>query len=57
MFGHGSSIDDLREEAKAHPWEDTKEFLADTFAGSTLMPIIGNDPPAPIAGKPPFRAV
>ena len=34
MFGHGSSIDELREDAKARPWEDPKEFLADTFAGS-----------------------
>lgn len=41
VFGHGSSIDELREDAKAHPWEDPKEFLADTFAGFTLMPIIG----------------
>ncbi len=41
MFGHGSSIDELREDAKAHPWEDPKEFLADTFAGFILMPIIG----------------
>lgn len=41
IFGHGSSIDELREEAKVHPWENPKEFLADTFAGFTLMPIIG----------------
>ncbi|MHB1873172.1 MAG: ImmA/IrrE family metallo-endopeptidase [Steroidobacteraceae bacterium] len=41
VFGHGSSIDELREDAKANPWEDPKEFLADTFAGFTLMPIIG----------------
>lgn len=41
VFGHGSSIDELREDAKAHPWEDPKEFLADTFAGFILMPIIG----------------
>jgi hypothetical protein len=40
-FGHGSSIDELREDAKAQPWEDPKEFLADTFAGFILMPIIG----------------
>jgi hypothetical protein len=31
----------LREDAQDHPWEDSKEFLADTFAGFTLMPIIG----------------
>ncbi|MET4312704.1 ImmA/IrrE family metallo-endopeptidase [Bradyrhizobium sp. RT4b] len=41
VFGHGSSIDELREDAKAEPWEDPKEFLADTFAGFILMPIIG----------------
>lgn len=41
VFGHGSSIDELREDAKAQPWEDPKEFLADTFAGFALMPIIG----------------
>lgn len=41
VFGHGSSIDELREDAKEHPWENPNEFLADTFAGFTLMPIIG----------------
>jgi len=41
VFGHGSSIDELREDAKAKPWEDPKEFLADTFAGFVLMPVLG----------------
>ena len=41
VFGHGSSIDELREEAKVQPWEDPKEFLADTFAGFILMPTLG----------------
>lgn len=41
VFGHGSSIDELREDAKAKPWEDPKEFLADTFAGFVLMPTLG----------------
>ena len=41
VFGHASSIDELREDAKEHPWEDPKEFLADTFAGFALMPIMG----------------
>ena len=41
VFGHGSSVDELREDAKQHPWEDAKEFLADTFSGFMLMPIIG----------------
>ena len=41
VFSHGSSIDELREDAKQHPWEDSNEFIADTFAGYTLMPIMG----------------
>ena len=41
VFGHGSSIDELRDEADLRPWEDPKEFLADTFAGFILMPTIG----------------
>lgn len=41
VFGHGSSIHELRENAQARPWEDPSEFLADTFAGFTLMPIMG----------------
>ena len=41
VFGHGSSIDELREDAQEHHWEDPKEFLADIFAGFTLMPIMG----------------
>lgn len=41
VFGHGSSIDELREDAKAQPWDDPKEFLADVFSGFILMPIIG----------------
>jgi Zn-dependent peptidase ImmA (M78 family) len=41
VFGHGTTIDELREDAKQHPWEDPREFLADIFAGFTLMPIIG----------------
>ena len=41
VFGHGSSIDELRKDAKAQPWENPKEFLADTFAGFILMPIVG----------------
>lgn len=41
VFGHGSSIDELREEATDCPWQDPNEFLADTFAGFILMPTIG----------------
>ena len=41
VFAHGSSIDELREDARTDPWHDPKEFLADAFAGFTLMPIVG----------------
>ena len=41
VFGHGSSIDELYQDTNERPWEDPKEFLADTFAGFMLMPIIG----------------
>lgn len=41
VFGHGSSIDELREDAKVRASVDPNEFLADTFAGFILMPIIG----------------
>ena len=40
-FGHGSSIDELRQDATGYPWKDPKEFLADTFAGFLLMPTAG----------------
>ena len=41
IFGHGSSIDELREDADRAPWEDPKELLADTFASFVLMPTLG----------------
>ncbi|WP_428278404.1 ImmA/IrrE family metallo-endopeptidase [Candidatus Palauibacter sp.] len=41
VFGHGSSIDELRDDAKQHPWEDPKEFMADAFAGFILLPTLG----------------
>jgi hypothetical protein len=41
VFGHASSIDELRANATTDPWDDPREFLADTFAGFTLMPILG----------------
>jgi Zn-dependent peptidase ImmA (M78 family) len=40
VFGHGSSIDELREGAKASI-KDPKEFLVDAFAGFLLMPALG----------------
>ena len=41
VFGHGSTIDELCEDSMQRPWEDPKEFLADVFAGFTLMPVMG----------------
>src|SRR5690349_12677173 len=41
ILGHGSSIDELREDAKTRPWDVPNEFSADTFAGFFLMPILG----------------
>lgn len=41
VFGHGFSIDELKEGARDSSWDDPREFLADTFAGFLLMPIIG----------------
>ena len=41
VFSHGSSIDELRQDANGSPWKDPKEFLADTFAGFLLMPTTG----------------
>jgi Zn-dependent peptidase ImmA (M78 family) len=56
VFGHGSSIDELREDAKAQRWEDPKEFLADSFAGFILMPIIGLRRAFSIRGWAPAKA-
>ena len=41
VFGHGSSIDELRKDAQEHRLDDPREFLADVFAGFTLMPTMG----------------
>jgi Zn-dependent peptidase ImmA (M78 family) len=40
-LGHGSSIDELREDQATKPWDDPNEFMADAFAGFTLMPTLG----------------
>jgi Zn-dependent peptidase ImmA (M78 family) len=40
IFGHGSSIDELREDAKASI-KDPKEFLVDAYAGFLMMPALG----------------
>ena len=39
VYGHGSTIDELREEDAAAKSDD--EFLVDAFAGFTLMPTLG----------------
>lgn len=41
VLGHGSSIDELREEQEVRPWNVPNEFMADTFAGFALMPTLG----------------
>ncbi len=41
VFGHGSTIDELIEEAKNSRAFQPEEFLADSFAGFLLMPILG----------------
>lgn len=41
LLGHGSSIDELRENQKVRPWDVPEEYSADTFAAFTLMPTLG----------------
>lgn len=41
VFGHGSTIDELRDEDTGSPSDNPKEFLADTFAAFALMPTLG----------------
>jgi Zn-dependent peptidase ImmA (M78 family) len=41
VFGHGSTIDELIEEAKSSKVFQPEEFLADSVAGFLLMPILG----------------
>jgi Zn-dependent peptidase ImmA (M78 family) len=41
VFGHGSSIDELRKEDEANPVFKPNEFLVDAFAGFLLMPQLG----------------
>lgn len=40
-FGHGSTIDEMQEEAAALKSEHPDEFLANAFSAFTLMPIVG----------------
>lgn len=41
VFGHGTRLDELQERGNLASWQDPDEFLADTFAGHFLMPVIG----------------
>lgn len=41
VLGHGSSIDELRENQTVRPWDIPEEYSADTFAAYTLMPTLG----------------
>lgn len=40
VFGHGSRLDELQKRETKNSWEDPDEFLADTFAGFFLMPLL-----------------
>jgi len=41
VLGHGSSIDELRENQTVKPWDVPEEYGADTFAAYVLMPTLG----------------
>jgi len=41
LLGHGSSIDELRENQLVRPWDVPEEYSADTFAAYALMPTLG----------------
>lgn len=41
LLGHGSSIDELRENQTVRPWDVPEEYSADTFASFVLMPTLG----------------
>ncbi len=41
VFGHGSTIDELLDEAQSSKAFQPEEFLANSFAGFLLMPILG----------------
>lgn len=41
VLGHGSSIDELRENQTVRPWDIPEEYSADTFAAYALMPTLG----------------
>lgn len=41
LLGHGSSIDELRENQTVRAWDVPEEYSADTFAAYALMPTLG----------------
>lgn len=41
VFGHGSTIDELREDLRVSPAFQPQEFLVQSFAGFLLMPTLG----------------
>ena len=41
VFGHGSRIDELRDDSRCNAESDPEEFLANVFAGFLLMPKLG----------------
>src|SRR3546814_7853863 len=41
LLGHGSSIDELRENQLVRPWNVPEEYSADTFAAYALVPTLG----------------
>jgi Zn-dependent peptidase ImmA (M78 family) len=41
LFGHGSSVDELKEHQTIRPWDVPEEYSANTFASYALMPTLG----------------
>lgn len=41
LFGHGSTIDELRRDSAEPLYSDSREYLVDVFAGHLLMPTLG----------------
>ncbi len=56
VLGHGSSIDELRENQSVRPWDVPEEYSADTFAAYTLMPTLGIRNAFAVRGLSPAKA-
>lgn len=41
VFGHSSTLDELNETLEAYNNQSPEEFIADSFAGHLLMPVLG----------------